>query len=220
MLFNVCGSPFPVKFSLTSARTESILPLLGPCTTASTTTQTAYRGYLLPAFHCDGRKRAAHRGLWPLRDAPRARGHVCGVYPATGPLDLARNHASMLFQSGVKPPHSKVRYFTVKLIEDNTVPASSVTSTLQLPGLTDLLLQVWVEVNLMSRAYAKTFLSPRYHTHFAILFRSVWRKMMRAALSFAVAVCSLTSISVSSLRTRICNPFPISISTVLPIKSS
>ena len=54
-------------------------------------------------------------------------------------------------------------YLTVKLIDDRTLPASSVTSTRQSPGLMDLRLQVRVELNFRSSGNSNTFLSPKYH---------------------------------------------------------
>ena len=62
------------------------------------------------------------------------------------------------------PRDNADRYFTVKLIEDNTAPLSSVASTFQLPALTDLALQVRVDGYFRSKDFSKTFLSPRYQT--------------------------------------------------------
>src|SRR5260370_8979217 len=72
--------------------------------------------------------------------------------------------ASEESQALVHPPRARrqrASHFTVKLTEDKTVPASSVTSTLHFPAVTALEVQVRVEGYLTSRAFSKTFWSPR-----------------------------------------------------------
>src|ERR1017187_9668363 len=70
-----------------------------------------------------------------------------------GPSDCGPTLSIQPQSSRGPPAPRRIGYFTLKLVEDRTVPDSSVTSTPRFPDRTDLLLQVRVEATLSWRGY-------------------------------------------------------------------